>query len=124
MRRVTGWPGIPAAAGFRVHARLWRYPGKGGWHFANLSRKQSAEIRDRFAEYRGGWGSVPVRVRIGSTEWETSLFPDSRSGTYMFAVKADVRRRENIEDGDPVTATVTVSEERRSPRRVGPGRRE
>ena len=93
---------------YRVRAKVWRYPGKGGWHFANLSRRQSAEIRIRFAEQRRGWGSVPVTVRIGRTVWQTSLFPDKKSPTYIFAIKADVRERERIGDGDTISAVVTV----------------
>ena len=95
-------------AQYKVRARVWRYPGKGGWHFANLSPKQSAEINVRFAEQRRGWGSLPVRVRIGKTEWETSIFPDRKSNSYLFAIKADVRKEERIGSGDTVTAIVTI----------------
>jgi hypothetical protein len=49
-----------------------------------------------------------VRIRIGKTEWNTSLFPDKKSGTYLFAIKADVRRAEKLSDGDPITAHIRV----------------
>jgi hypothetical protein len=91
-----------------VRTKVWRYPGKGGWHFANLSTKQSAEIRVRFEEKRRGWGSLLVRVRIGRAEWDTSIFPDRKHNSYMFAIKAAVRREENIGSGDTVTALVTI----------------
>jgi hypothetical protein len=87
---------------------MWLYPGKGGWHFANLSPRQSAAIRARVAGRRVGWGAVPVRVRIGKTEWDTSLFPDKKTNSYLFAIKAEVRKAERIRAGDTVTALVTV----------------
>jgi hypothetical protein len=95
-------------AEYRVRAKVWRYPGKGGWHFANLSPRQSAEIRVRFGMDARGWGSLPVRVRIGQTDWETSLFPDRKSDSYLFAIKADVRKREGIATGDAITALVQI----------------
>jgi hypothetical protein len=87
---------------------MWLYPGPGGWHFANLSRRQSVEVRARFGEERRGFGSIPVRVRIGGTEWSTSLFPDRKTNTYLFAIKAEVRKAEHIADGDTITAIVQV----------------
>ena len=100
--------GAAAKAQYRVRAKVWLYPGKGGWHFANLSPKLSSEIRVRFSSEARGWGSLPVRVRIGETEWKTSLFPDAKSRSYLFAIKAAVRRSEHISAGDTITAAVTV----------------
>jgi hypothetical protein len=47
-------------------------------------------------------------VRIGKTEWRTSLFPDRKSRSYMFAIKGEVRRREAIEAGDAISALVQI----------------
>src|SRR5215471_17636333 len=70
-------------AEYRVRAKVWLYQGKGGWHFANLSPQQSAEIRARFSMDARGWGSLPVSARIGKTEWRTAIFPARRSSIYM-----------------------------------------
>ncbi|HWC75704.1 MAG TPA: DUF1905 domain-containing protein [Gemmatimonadales bacterium] len=93
---------------YRIRAKVWRYPGKGGWHFANVSPKQSTEIRVRFADERRGFGSIPVTVRIGRTTWETSLFPAKQSRTYLFAIKAAVRKLERIDDGDTISAVIEI----------------
>ena len=95
-------------AEYHVRAKVWRYPGAAGWHFANLSRRQSAEIRVRFGPEARGFGSIPVTVRIGRTAWRTSLFPDRKSGTYLVAIKADVRKKEGIAADDTVSAVVHV----------------
>src|SRR5437868_14629956 len=95
-------------AEYKVRAKVWIYPGKGGWHFATLPRKQSAEIRARFAANAKGWGSLPVTVRVGRTEWMTSLFPEKESSCYLFAIKAEIRKKEQISAGDTVTAAVRL----------------
>jgi hypothetical protein len=92
---------------YTVRARVWRWKG-GSWHFVNLSPRQSVEIRRRFGATARGWGSIRVRIRIGETEWDTSLFPSNRDKTYLFMIKAGVRRAEEIDAGDRVTAVVHV----------------
>src|SRR5262245_56486016 len=96
-------------AEYKVRAKVWLYPGPGGWHFANLTPRQSHEVKVRAGENRRGWGSVPVAVQIGKTTWRTSLFPDKNSDSYLFAIKAEVRRREGITAGDTITAIVRLS---------------
>ena len=96
-------------AEYKIRAKVWLYPGMGGWHFANLKPKQSAEIKVRFATAARGFGSLPVSVKIGATEWRTSIFPDRTSGTYLFAIKAEVRKKERIAAGDTITAIVRVN---------------
>jgi hypothetical protein len=53
-------------------------------------------------------GLLAVRVRIGETEWRTSLFPGAKPRRYLFAIKAEVRQKERITAGDTITATVRV----------------
>lgn len=67
-----------------------------------------AARRDYTFQTARGWGSIRVRIRIGKTEWNTSLLPDKKSGTYLFAIKADVRKAEKLSDGDPITAHIRV----------------
>ena len=55
-----------------------------------------------------GWGMIPVRARIGATEWETSLFP--KDGLYVVPLKDAVRRAERLDDGDTVTVRLTVAD--------------
>lgn len=103
-------PDTPATGlDYTVQTRIWRYKGAGGWHFANLSKKQSADIKSRFGSSARGWGSIRVHVRIGETKWSTSLFPDRKSGSYLFAIKADVRKAENLSDGDRITEQIRIA---------------
>ncbi len=95
-------------ASFRLRARVWIYPGPGGWHFLTLSGKRSAALRALFADGARPFGSIAVHVTIGATRWRTSLFPDTKAGAYLLAIKANVRKREGIHEGMTVTATVDV----------------
>lgn len=95
-------------AEYQVRAKVWLYPGAGGWHFVNLPRKVSAEIKDLFGADAKGFGSLPVNVRIGRTAWQTSIFPDRKSGSYLFAIKAEVRKEERIAVGTRISAVVQI----------------
>ena len=53
-----------------------------------------------------GWGVIPVRVRIGGSDWETSLFP--KDGRYLVPVKDAVRKSERLVVGDAVTVQLAV----------------
>lgn len=97
-----------ATAEYRVRAKVWLYPGKTAWHFANLSAKQSKHIRTLFGAEATVWGSLQVTVRIGKTQWKTSIFPSKRSASYLFAIKAEVRKKEHIRAGNTITAIVQI----------------
>ncbi len=89
-------------------AELWLYPGKGGWHFVTLPIEIADEIRARTAAQRRGFGSARVKVTLGTSSWETSVFPDTKSSSYVLPVKAEVRRREGVDDGDTVTVALEL----------------
>ena len=93
---------------YAVRAKVWRWK-SGSWHFANLSLKHSTEIRRRFGATARGWGSIRVRIRIGDTEWQTSLFPSNENKTYPFAIKAAVRKAEDLSEGDTITAQIHIA---------------
>jgi hypothetical protein len=76
------------------------------WCFATLPQDAADEIRA--TQERRGFGSIPVRAAIGATAWETSVFPDRQSGSFLLPVKAAVRRAENIDGGDTVAVTLTT----------------
>ena len=94
---------------YTLHANVWLYPGESGnWRFVTVPKKVSAEIKKRFGLHARGWGSLPVEVTIGKTTWLTSIFPDSKSGTYMLPLKAAVRKKEGIFVGDAPQITLRI----------------
>lgn len=91
-------------------ARLWLYPGEAGWYFLTLPEKLAAEIREDTAPFRRGFGSVKVTAVISGAGWSTSLFPDSKSGSYVLPVKKAIRTTVGIGVGDQVHIHLEVSE--------------
>jgi Domain of unknown function (DUF1905) len=94
---------------YSVDGPLWEWEATGGWFFASLSADDSAEIRDQPRERRG-FGSIRVEVSIGSSVWRTSIFPDSKSGCFVFPVKKAIRAAEALVDGSAVVGSVTLLE--------------
>jgi hypothetical protein len=96
---------------FNVKAKVWRYPGPGGWRFVSLSKKDSKIIRDiakNNPRKRGAWGYMKVKAQIGKTTWYTGIWPQPKAEVYLLVLKAEVRKKEGIREGDTITATVTV----------------
>jgi hypothetical protein len=60
------------------------------------------------AGIRVGFGSVRVAVTVGTTSWRTSIFPDSKTRTYLLPVKKEVRDAEKLETVDNVRARVQI----------------
>jgi hypothetical protein len=96
------------ARSYDFKAKVWLYNGKAAWHFITLPREQSDQIRFVTAQSKSAWGSVRVCTKIGATSWKTSLFPDTKAGTYLLPVKADVRKKEKIKAGDTVAVKLEI----------------
>lgn len=93
---------------YKVKAKVWIYPGFSGWHFVPVPKVVSARIRKTFAGLGRGFGSLPVVVTVGKTTWHTSIFPDSKTGTYLLALKAEVRKKEHVREGQTISLSFSV----------------
>lgn len=80
-------------------AEVWLWPGEAAWHFVSLPKDLSAEIKEFYQGRTRGWGSLPVEATLGQTIWQTSIFPDNKSGQYLLPLKASVRKAEAIVAG-------------------------
>lgn len=89
---------------------LWRAepPAKGSWHFLTIAGEPAEAIRNAAGGRSGGWGSVRVTATIGETSWQTSLFPNKQLGGYMLPLKADVRKREGVQEGDEISVSLSL----------------
>jgi hypothetical protein len=88
-------------------APLWLWQGKGAWHFLTLPKEMAEEIRF-FHPLAKGFMPIPVEANIGGSTWKTSLFPDSKRGTYLLAVKVEVRKRETLSAGTETSVSLRV----------------
>jgi hypothetical protein len=87
-------------------SRIWYWRGPAPWFFVTVPDKQCNDLRAISGFVTYGWGMIPAKVRIGKTEWTTSLFP--KDASYIVPIKASVRKAENLEEGDKVTVQLEV----------------
>jgi hypothetical protein len=84
---------------FSAEVIYWRGPAP--FYFAPVPEAQAKKIKAMASELTYGWGVIPARVKVGKTEFTTSLFP--RQGGYMVPIKDAVRKAEDIDVDDKVT---------------------
>ena len=89
------------------NAEIFEWRGPAPFYWLALPPEACDYIQAEAAIASYGWGAVPVRVRVGRTVWETSLLP--RDGGYVLPMKNDVRRKEQIGDGDTVAVEMSVA---------------
>ncbi len=78
---------------------VWRGPSP--YYYVAVPEQPSADIKAIASFVTYGWGVIPVKVRIGQTEWTTSLFP--KDGRYLVPLKDKIRKAEKLAEGDEVT---------------------
>ena len=81
-------------------ARLWRYPGPGGWTFARIPAKHAPPATH-------AWGRTPVLASVDGREWATSVWRDRTHGTLLPVPK---RLLGGKRDGDVVAVRLEPRE--------------
>ncbi|KRB80526.1 hypothetical protein ASE01_01330 [Nocardioides sp. Root190] len=85
-------------------AELWRWSAReeanGAWFFVSLPFGLSDEIEAEAVPGKG-FGSVRVEVTIGTSTWQTSVFPSAEEKTYVLPVKKAVRVAQGLTEGGP-----------------------
>ncbi|GAA1391324.1 DUF1905 domain-containing protein [Luteococcus peritonei] len=79
---------------------VWEWRGPAPFHFVTVPAEQAEQVAEVAGAVSYGWGMVPGRLRIGGTDFATSLWP--KDGGYVVPLKDAVRRAEGIELGDMV----------------------
>jgi len=85
---------------------LWYWRGPAPFFFVTVPAEECEILRDVSKWVTYGWGMIPLRARIGKTEWKTSLWP--KEGGYVVPIKVSVRKAEGLEEGDLVTVRLEV----------------
>lgn len=89
---------------FRGRIIHWRGPAP--FLFVPIPEEQSRDIKEISNMVTYGWGVIPVHVKVGKTEWKTSLFP--KDGLYLVPVKMSVQKAEELDVGDEVTVRLEI----------------
>ncbi len=93
---------------YSITAPVWIYPGDAAWHFVSIPSEVSDNIDFYFSHVKGGWGSLKVTVTLGETTWKTSIFPEKKKSTYFLPLKKEVRKIEQVTNGDTITFLLEV----------------
>lgn len=89
-------------------AKTWQHSASGGWYFISLPTELAKEIRARLKWQEEGWGRLKITAKIATNEWKTAIWFDTKINTYLLPLKAEIRRKENIEEGINITVTIWV----------------
>jgi hypothetical protein len=92
---------------FKFNAEVWLYPGKAAWHFITVPESLVDDI-NLYSHKKRGWGSLRVVAKIQNYSWNTSIFPDKNSGSYLLPLKASVRQSLCINEGDNVQTEIEI----------------
>ena len=104
----------PDTVRFTAPLRVWRGEAHGGIGYVVIGGSAAEAIRGhelmRRLELgkRRGFGSVKVTVRVGGSEWRTSVFPQ-KSGGWFLPVKKAIQRAEGLAEGEPVEVELELS---------------
>ena len=90
---------------FKGDIIYWRGPAP--YLFVTVPEEPSRDLKAISAMVTYGWGVIPGNVRIGNTEWKTSLFP--KEGHYLVPIRKSVQKSENLDVGDSVVIQLEVS---------------
>ena len=94
-------------ASFEFSGEIWYWRGPAPFHFVTVPDRESEEINDISGFVTYGWGMIPVKARIGRTDWKTALWP--KDGLYIVPIKDSVRKAEGLDLGDTVAIRLEVS---------------
>ena len=93
---------------FTFTAQVWQYAGPAGWFFVTLPETLSKEIRDHLRSEEEGWGRLKAIAQIGSHQWQTAIWFDTKANSYLLPVKAEVRKKERVEINQNVEVMIWV----------------
>lgn len=79
-----------------------------GWHFVSVPKDETDDIQKRFGNLKRGWGPLPVSITVGKTSWNTSIFPDKKSGEYVLPLKAEIRKKEGIIQNEKIDILLEI----------------
>jgi hypothetical protein len=82
---------------YEFTAKPWQYTGPGGWHFVSVPGELAKEIRNALKSEEEGWARLAATAKIGNSEWRTAIWFDTKLNTYLLPLKADIRKKENLE---------------------------
>ncbi len=89
-------------------AKMWRDTIPGGWCFVTLPQDISNEIRTHLRSQEEGWGRMKAAAEIEGFKWDTAIWFDSKAKTHLLPVKAEIRKKANLEINQEIKVNIWV----------------
>ena len=94
---------------------LWRWTtpaAPAAWHFITIDGSagealSATALMRKLEGMARGWGSLKVVATIGTSRWNTSVFPAKETG-WILPVKAAVRKAEGLSEGEAVEVVLEL----------------
>ena len=99
-------PPILCAMEVAFTAEIWHWKGPAPFHFVTVPEDFCDALEATAGLVSYGWGMIPVRVTIGSSDWKTALWP--KDGRYIVPLKSAVRQAEGLEVGGTTSVRLFV----------------
>jgi len=86
--------------------RIFHWRGPAPYLFVAVPEQASRDIQAISQLVTYGWGVIPVYVRVGNTEWQTSLFP--KDGRYLVPIRKSAQIAEKLQEGDTISIWLEI----------------
>lgn len=88
--------------------RVWQHSAPGGWFFVTLPKEISSEIRELLRSKQEGWGRMKVTAQTRDKSWGTAIWFDTKLGTYLLPLKADIRSSAGIKLDQEISVDIWI----------------
>lgn len=92
---------------FTLQQKIWIWPTQNApWFFVYVDGDILQKILK--VAHKHHMGMIRVQATVGTTSWQTSLFPHKKENCYIMPIKKDVREKEDVWDGDQLTIRISL----------------
>jgi hypothetical protein len=93
---------------YEFSAVIWQYSAPGGWYFVTLPGKLAKEIRKNLQWQEEGWGRLKAVAKVHDYNWQTSIWFDKKYDSYLLPIKAEIRKKFNLQNGNIIRVTILI----------------
>ncbi|WP_298417364.1 DUF1905 domain-containing protein [uncultured Kordia sp.] len=93
---------------YEFSSKLWKDSSSGGWVFITLPKNMSKEIRENLQWQEEGWGRMKASAIIKEVQWDTAIWFDTKTNTYLLPVKAEIRKKAKLKLDDVIAVSILI----------------
>jgi len=93
---------------YSFSTKMWKHAPTGGWYFVSLPKAISKEIRENLKWQEEGWGRMKAIAQYEEHTWETAIWFDTKADTYLLPIKAEIRKKSNLEINTSIQMNIWI----------------